>query len=538
MNTHPTRAAPVDGQDDCCATPLISVRDLTLQADGHVVGRHLCWTLHTGERWAILGPTGSGKSLFVATLAGRGLLPTGDGPDRPIRYHFLESTGPIDRGRLRRAIAYVAFDKRPGSSALFHQARWHASIEVTSPTVADFLSRESVMVRAGRSSRSPFEVTASPPGEFADEHDPSFEARQSQVVAGLELGPLLDRRLHQLSDGEWRRVQIAEAVLTSPHVLILDDPFTGLDKHFRARLRRLISNLLEGEIQVIIVASTPEEIPESVTHVLVMDRGEIRAQGPRAPILAAYRGPCEAAGLPSQTPAAAECEEAPPIIEMHDVTVVHDNVDVLREINWTVRRGEKWGLIGHNGAGKTTLLSLILGDHPQAYANHIALFGRTRGSGESIWEIKRRIGWVAPELHRYHPPLSSAFDVVCSGFFDTLGLHRPCSPQQQAQARQWMARLGLAGHATQAFRSLPRGEQRLILIARALVKEPELLILDEPCQGLDDAQKARVLAALDEITASPDITMVYVTHRPQEFPHTLTHVMELKGGKVVRQVAL
>ncbi len=301
MYTHPTEVAPVDGRqtvdrrdhDDCGTTPLITVRDLTLKADDRVVGQHLCWTLHAGERWAILGPTGSGKSLFVATLAGRGPLPIGDGPGHPIRYHFLESTGPIDRGRLRRAIAYVAFDKRPGSSALFHQARWHASIEATSPTVADRLSRESVLASAGRKSRSPFEVTASPPGGFSDEHDPSFEAWRDEIVAELELEPLLDRRLHHLSDGEWRRVQIAEALLASPHVLILDDPFTGLDKHFRAGLRRLISTLLDGEIQVIIVASTPEEIPESVTHVLVMDRGEIRAQGPRASILAAYRGPHE-----------------------------------------------------------------------------------------------------------------------------------------------------------------------------------------------------------------------------------------------------
>jgi molybdate transport system ATP-binding protein len=217
------------------------------------------------------------------------------------------------------------------------------------------------------------------------------------------------------------------------------------------------------------------------------------------------------------------------------VRVSYDGTPVLRGIDWTVREGERWALLGPNGAGKTTLLSLILGDNPQAYANQIALFGRQRGSGESIWEIKRRIGWVAPELHLYYPIAATGFDVVCSGFFDSVGLYRRCSPQQRDEARAWMARLSIAGCAEAAFRQLSEGEQRMVLVARALVKRPQLLVLDEPCQGLDTRNRDRVLEAVDSVG---NIGMIYVTHEADEMPKTITHVIRLEAGRVISKGAL
>jgi molybdate transport system ATP-binding protein len=198
-----------------------------------------------------------------------------------------------------------------------------------------------------------------------------------------------------------------------------------------------------------------------------------------------------------------------------------------------VREGEQWALLGPNGAGKTTLLSLILGDNPQAYANRVRLFGRRRGSGESIWEIKRRIGWVAPELHLTYPRGLSCLDVVCSGFANSVGVYQRPSPVQREAAQRWMERLGVSQYAARAFGELSEGEQRLVLIVRALVRGPELLILDEPCQGLDAKHRDQVLQAVEAIGRRGKASVIYVTHDPQALPTTVSHVLRLDRGRIV-----
>jgi molybdate transport system ATP-binding protein len=217
---------------------------------------------------------------------------------------------------------------------------------------------------------------------------------------------------------------------------------------------------------------------------------------------------------------------------MKRVNVSYGKARILRDIDWTVQRGEHWALLGPNGAGKTTLLSLILGDHPQAYANHVALFGRRRSSGESIWEIKQRIGWVAPELHLYHPRNITGLRVVESGFYDSVGLYRACSQTQRQMAQQWMKRLGIEDYADLPFAKLSEGEQRLVLLARALVKDPLLLILDEPCQGLDAQNRERVRQIVDTIGRHRDISIIYVTHNADELPRIINCVLRLDRGKV------
>jgi molybdate transport system ATP-binding protein len=223
---------------------------------------------------------------------------------------------------------------------------------------------------------------------------------------------------------------------------------------------------------------------------------------------------------------------------MENVSVSYNGSKVLQQVSWTVREGEQWALLGPNGAGKTTLLSLILADNPQAYVNDITLFGRRRGSGESIWEIKQYIGWVAPELQLYYPRGATCLDVVCSGFFDSVGLYRQCSTYQRQVAMSWMQRMGLSERADTALEQVSEGEQRLALIARALVKGPALLVLDEPCQGLDASNRDRVLHAIDWVGSRPDTSMIYVTHRADELPHSITHVLRLNEGRVVGQARM
>jgi molybdate transport system ATP-binding protein len=220
------------------------------------------------------------------------------------------------------------------------------------------------------------------------------------------------------------------------------------------------------------------------------------------------------------------------LVEMNHVSVSFASTPVLRNFSWTMRHGENWAILGPNGAGKSTVLALIAGDHLQAYANRIRLFGRQRGSGESIWEIKRHIGFISPELHaRYHKRMS-AFDVVCSGFFDSIGLYRLCSAKQIDKAEQWVKALNLGDLCPLPFQELSHGQRQLVLIGRAMVKSPLLLILDEPCEGLDKTHRHRLLAMLDEIGRRPDHHLIYVTHHPSELPGCITHVLKLKNGRV------
>ena len=511
------------------ATQIVSLHNVVLEQHGRSSIGPLTWTLHEGEHWAIVGPIGSGKALIAQAIAGSLAPQQGRIVTTLKGSRERQTTG---AQAVRDQITYVPFSHRPGGGASFHQARWHADLETASPTVASMLSA------AGIWKQNPYEVLpeAAPSAGAPAEGPAALEARHANILARLEIAPLLSRRLHQLSDGEWRRVEIARALLRAPRLLILDDPLTGLDQAFRKKLDPALSKIAAQDgIQLLILVSEGTEMMETVTHVLSLDKGRIVAQGSRDEVPAHWMPATSQQTDTARSLLHSPEMGAPPVIHLQDINVIHNGVQLLQNLDWTVRRGEKWALVGPNGAGKSALLSLILGDHPQAYANRITLFGRPRGSGESIWEIKRRIGWVSPELHRYHPPHTTAFDIVCSGYFDSIGLHRRCTEEQRIRAAQWTKRMGLADAAHSPFRQLPKGQQRLALIARALVKDPELLILDEPCQGLDHAHIEEVLRAIDEVTLESSRTLIYVTHRPGELPSGLTHILELAGGKVVHQ---
>jgi molybdate transport system ATP-binding protein len=221
------------------------------------------------------------------------------------------------------------------------------------------------------------------------------------------------------------------------------------------------------------------------------------------------------------------------LIKMIDTTVRYKDVTVLDKVNWTVRQGDNWMILGPNGAGKTTLLKLILGENLQAYANEIYLFGRKKGSGENVWDIKKNIGFISSELQARYPRHLSAFDVVCSGFFDSIGLYRLCSDEQKDMARRWIDTLGVADLADQKFGQLSHGQCQLVLIARAMVKSPVLLMLDEPCDGLDIANRDKLLKLLDIIGENTDTNLIYVTHHQAETLPCITHVLVLDRGKIV-----
>ena len=510
-----TRPDLLSQDDGGTAQPLVTLEDVTLCAHGVTMFEGTNWQIGVHELWALVGPNGSGKSTLARALCGRVPVTAGQ-----ITYHYSDhGTAP------HRYVALVSFHSQHDAllrMAGFHQARWNVGAVVRSFPVAQCLSAEAVQ------RHNPFEIAEERFG------DAGFDELQQRTFELLQIGNLLHKDLIQLSSGERRKVSIARALLTRPRLLILENPFTGLDTASREMLGRAIGQLAREHVSIILVSPRLEEIPSSTSHILLVREGHVAAQGAREQVLAAAKPTSPSSpkqrfslpGLPQRVRSQAI------LVQMRDVHVRYGDRKILDGVDWTVQQGEHWALLGPNGAGKTTLLSLILGDHPQAYANDIVLFGRRRGSGESIWQIKSKIGWVAPELHLYYPQRSSCLDVVCGGFSDTIGLRSQCTAEQRTRAKEWMAALGIDGLAEKRFGELSEGQQRLVLVARALVKRPPLLVLDEPCQGLDASNRARLRQLVEAMGHRSPTSVIYVTHEVEELPSIITHLLRLDRGRV------
>jgi molybdate transport system ATP-binding protein len=491
------------------------------------------------EHWAILGANASGKSLLADAVRGR--LPLAQGE---LRYHFRAPPGLTPE----EAIGHVSFEVRKGEAHdEVMQSRWNSLEEESGLRVRDFLAYERVM------EANPFEVT--------DRHEQGrrrFERQRRRAVGLLRVGPFLERTLISLSNGERQRVELARALCHSLRLLILDDPFAGLDRGMREHFGHLLERLMRTRLRVLLITTRLEDLPPQVTHLLCVDRCRVVAAGTRAeiecrdarctaPEASATRPECRlqpALGGQSSIghtrvvvrakPAKAGVPGGCELVRLRDVTVRYGRSTILEGIDWTVRAGQSWALLGPNGSGKTALLSLILGDNPQAYSNEVVVFGRRRGNGESIWEIKRRIGSVSPELHLHFNDAMTGFEVVLSGFHETVGLFHQPTARQRALARQWLTRFGLIQFAHSPLFALSAGSQRMLLLARALVKGPQLLLLDEPCQGLDSAHRQVFVKAVDDLVRDGAVTAVYVTHREDEIPRSIRRVLRLGRGAQIR----
>jgi molybdate transport system ATP-binding protein len=499
---------------DAAAQPFISLDDISIRLDERIVFAHTSWHIRTNQNWAILGPNGAGKTTLIRALCGE--LPVIGGE---IIYHFLDEEAPEAIPKNR--ICHVTLEDQKALMAadeLIYQARWNSAFDEEESTVGDFLSANSVY------DINPHEVLEQPVDT------PAFRRRRREVNALLEIEGLWRRRMIELSNGESRKVLIARALLREPQLLILDNPFSGLDPAYKIKLHAIISRLITAGQHLMLVTSRPDEIPACISHVLVVRNHRIALTGRRREVLAGL----EKSGkktMPRHMSRPYSKGQGDELLRLEEVTVAYGRKKILQHINWSVRKGEHWAVLGPNGSGKTTLLSLIMGDHPQAYANTIIRFGGS-GAGESIWKKKKKIGWMAPELQIYYPADCRCLDVVCSGFFDSVGLYQRCSSARRTAALKWMRSLDLVGLARKYFGELSEGEQRMVLFCRALVKNPRLLILDEPCQGLDRAHRDRVLRTVDEVVRKSSATIVFVTHNPREIPAAVTHCLRLRAGGI------
>lgn len=450
------------------------------------------FVLNEGEQLAIVGPNGSGKTMLVNTIIGRYPLMMNE-----VHYDFGEE----NKRMVCENIHYIAFRDSYGDHDpnYYYQQRWHSQDVELSPTV-----------------REQFEL-----GVSAE----NMALRES-LFRDFSIDALMDKLLVMLSSGELRRLQIVKVLMTSPRVLIMDNPFIGLDAEMRHQLYELLKQLIsERGLQLILVLSREDEIPDFITHVVPVYNKVVGGKIEKSLFPVATDVSCNIGGVASGGVDSSDGKDV--IIELRNVTLRYGERVIFENLNWTVCRGERWALHGRNGSGKSALLSLICADNPQSYACDISLFGKRRGKGESIWDIKRRIGYVSPEMHRAYLKDLPSIEIVVSGLHDSIGLYKRPRPEQMGVCKEWMRVFGIEELAERTFLTLSSGEQRLVLLARAFVKDPELLILDEPLHGLDTQRREQVRGIIDQFCIRPEKTLIMVTHYPEELPSCITHHKKL-----------
>lgn len=443
------------------------------------------WKINEGENWAVIGPNGAGKTLLTDILQGKIVLKEGR-----VNIACGEETGAY---RLIKSMAFRDIYSLADCRNMYYQQRWNSSDSEEAPLAGTLLQE--------------------------------FTADKIAAYTKLfHIDELLHKRIISLSSGELRKFLITRTLLAEPKVLILDNPFIGLDAVSRDSLGKMLQQMavLNG-LQTILVLSNPLDIPEWTEHVLpvwertclpVLSREEfLKDDRLINKLFPEQEG--EIPELPADREKDADYTET---VKMEAVTIKYGNRVILKELDWIIKNGEKWALLGENGSGKSTLLSLVCGDNPQAYANKLTLFDRRRGTGESIWDVKKRIGYLSPDMHTYYLQDIPCIDVVASGFFDSIGLFRKCSEEQRISARRWLEVFNISHLADRSFVKISYGEQRLILLARAFVKNPELLILDEPLHGLDVGKKKLARQVIEAFCIRPDKTLIYVTHYMEEIP--------------------
>ena len=453
------------------------------------------FSLEEGEHLAIIGRNGSGKSMFVDMITGRHPLY----PDM-IKYGFDEPYNNIKHITFRDT--YGGDNDR----TYFLQQRWNQmEIDEETPTVGSKL--EEAFLLAG-------------------EDTPKRREFQKHIYELFHLDDLLDKYIILLSSGELRKFKLAANLFTRPKVLIIENPFIGLDAETRDQVKELLRMLTEEQgMQIILVLSKMDEIPDFITRVIKLDNLHFV---PEIKVKTDF--------LIEHCPHAIQVQHEatfPPIpqlvIMFKHVTIQYGERTILKDLNWVVLKGEHWALSGQNGSGKSTLLSLVCADNPQSYACDISLFGHQRGSGESIWDIKKHIGYVSPEMHRSYKQNIPALQIVASGLKDTIGLYFTPTEQEKNQCFQWMDVFGIKHLADRKFLEMSSGEQRLVLLARAFVKSPDLLILDEPLHGLDLCNRNMVKAIVDRyMFEDPDRTLIYVTHYENELPNCIDNSLYLE----------
>jgi len=353
-----------------------------------------------------------------------------------------------------------------------------------------------------------------------------------QTIKLLAIENLIDKPFKILSTGQVRKVLLAKAIAAKPSLLILDEPYAGLDIASQQHLTNTLNQLMAQGQSIIIIDFYHYELPKDIHNILLLSQGKVARFDKTTAVLSSsiwQKHTAVSVTLPHHLPDCHHYEHLDlrqPLFTLNNVRVSYDDNVVFDGFSWQLRAKQHWRLAGPNGCGKSTLLSLINGDNPKAYGQDITLFGRKRGSGETIWDIKKHYGLVSAQFHRDYRASTSVLGAIISGFFDTIGLYDSPTDTHIDIAHQWLSLLGLTSLAKQPFSQLSYGEQRLVLIARAVVKLPLILILDEPCLGLDNQHRMQILALIDYITRHSNTHILFVSHDSRDQLSCLTHQLD------------
>lgn len=466
-------------------TLLFQFKDASFQKTNEsTLFESISWQWERGQHWAIVGSSGADNTAFVEAVSGKLTLQKGNS----------------EKAFGRDKIYYLSFEEDSESfhfQDFYYQQRFQAFEEDNGCTVGEFLQTQVV---------------------------------PSELLAFFDSSTFLNTALIKLSNGQTRKVRLLKALLSKPKVLILDKPYTGLDTFSRKELNRLLQHSAEQGTNVLFLGDL-SSLPSFITHIIEIEKGQLSWRGPRNQ----YHVPT--------TPISPEHNKitvhlSPSsihfklIAKLVDLNIKFGDTQILKNLNWKVEIGERWWIKGPNGAGKSTLFSLLYADVPQGYGQHIELFDRLRGSGETIWDIKEKIGYYSPELQYYFKHDLSFFEVISTGFTDKLFPQRNLDDAETECVLDHLRFANLYEKRHSGFQTAGKNTQNLILFLRALVKNPPLLLLDEPFLCLDETDKQYAKALLSKYLEQTTVTLLLISHNEIEAKGFTDKILELDKGTV------
>lgn len=472
--------------------PLIITKNLKSGVGNLPILNDINWTVFKGQHWIITGEIGAGKTILAKTIA------------RKCR--IMEGHLELGNGKIT-IISFTDTSKlfRNANTIHYYQQRFNAFDADGHLTVNTYLKSSGY-----------------------DENN----LKHTELIQNLGMQELMDKERIKLSSGQTRKMFLARAILSNPQLLILDNPYIGLDASSRIYLNNLLDKLVKEHGITLILSGHYEQLPHSISHRIHLAKGKVICKGKleevahkltpnrtsnTSPILAKLVKYYRQNAVPLKHTS---------VIRLEDVSVKYGDTTILKNLSWNVLPGEKWVLQGNNGSGKSTLISLIYGDNPQAYANKVFLFDKRRGRGQSIWEVKALIGFTSSELHAFFDANPLACDLVFTGLFDGFTLKKMPSPEVIAFGKWLFQYFEIEKYYTTPFNRLSTGTQRLLFFLRALIKVPPVLFLDEPFQGMDDLVMQKCRGLLDQLLDDRH-TLIFVTHFEKEIPQQVNQILDL-----------